>query len=229
MSMNKNAIFRSSSFAIELNNIAVFSNSFQSFFFHDILLKSSVKMFPFPSEEGASKMPSLCSDGAEPKSGPVCADPEVEQVNLNLDYPGRQLGRKVAKLIKDNKLDVEDIQNGVHEIQEREKVAQEVLLQAVDDLRTYKTQRIMIEILEKNFVVREWFWKHLGLEMIHGNQLELTKVIDIIKKLPLSSVRRITRVLIIDNGFIEECLKKKLLVEQKDGTFATRKLEPDAI
>ncbi|KAF7940751.1 uncharacterized protein EAE97_006937 [Botrytis byssoidea] len=39
----------------------------------------------------------------------------------------------------------------------------------------------------------------------------------------------IVRFLICENDLIKESLKKKLLVEEKDGTFATRKFETDAI
>ncbi|TGO45114.1 hypothetical protein BCON_0421g00010 [Botryotinia convoluta] len=133
-----------------------------------LLLKEGVNgrwEFPIPPEQELPNMTSLCSDGAEPKSSSPFTDPEAGHVNSNLvGHPGRQLGRNIAKLIKGNKLDMDDIQNGLHEIEEREKEAQEVLLPAVDNLPVYKAQRIIIEILEKNFVVREWFGDYWGLK-----------------------------------------------------------------
>ncbi|TGO57419.1 hypothetical protein BOTNAR_0201g00050 [Botryotinia narcissicola] len=223
-------IWSSSPIAIELNKTAVFSESFQPFFFHDILLKSGVKMSSLPSEQGASNMTSLRSDGAESKSGSPSTDPEASHADLN--HAGQspcQLGRNIAKLIKDGKVTFKHIQSGLNEIQERERMEQEALIQAFDRLSAYEAQRIVIELLEKNVVIREWFRKHWDLEMIHGNQLEIAKIIDVIKKTSLSNLQDVVRYLISENDLIKERLKKELLVEQKDGTFVTRKFETDAI
>ncbi|THV45508.1 hypothetical protein BGAL_0480g00050 [Botrytis galanthina] len=182
------------------------------------------------SEQGASNMTTLCSDGAEPKSGSPCTDPEAGHANLNLAGQSRcQLGRSIAKLIKDGKVTLKDIHSSLDEIQERETMEQEALFQAFDRLSAYEAHRIVIELLEKNVVVRQWFWKHWSLEIIHGNQLELAKIIDVIKIISLSSLQGSNKYLISENDLIKERLKKKFLVEQKDGTFAIRKLEPDAI
>ncbi|KAF7896119.1 hypothetical protein EAF00_006134 [Botryotinia globosa] len=131
-------------------------------------------MSSLSSEQGASNMSSLPSHGAEPKSGSPCTDPETGHVDLNLAGQSPcQLGRNIAKLIKDGKVTFKHIQSGLNKIQERERMEQEAPIQVFDKLSAYEAPRIVIELLEKNVVIRGWFWKHWNLEMLLGNQLEL--------------------------------------------------------
>lgn len=111
-------------------------------------------------------------------------------------------------------------------MRERKRMEQEALLQAINSLQVCEARRIVIELLEKNVVVKEWFFAPY---MRPGNQLELAIISDIIKTDSLSSLQGSIGCLISEHDLIKERLKKKLLVEQKDGTFAIRKLEPDAI
>ncbi|KAF7882743.1 uncharacterized protein EAF02_006106 [Botrytis sinoallii] len=102
-------------------------------------------------------MTSLSGNGAEPKSSSSSNSLIASRDDLNLAGQSRyKLGRNVARLIKDNKLDMDDIQNGLNEIQERERMAREALLQAVSCLPAYEAERIVIEKLEKNLFFRGW-------------------------------------------------------------------------
>ncbi|KAF7905123.1 uncharacterized protein EAF01_005644 [Botrytis porri] len=108
----------------------------------------------------------------------------------------------------------------------------EALLQVLDCLSLYQAQQIIIEILEKNLVVREWmvtYWRPQMMESGPGNKLYHTKYEKWIEECDVLYLHIIIRRLIIESGFIEESLKKKLLVEQEDGTSAIRKFELDTI
>lgn len=208
-----------------------------------MVFANSQPQFPLPSQQEPSNMTSLSGNGAEPKSGSSSNGLIAGRDDLNLgqynflsfglwqllkirlvDHPGHQYGRKIAKLIKDGKVTHKDIQNGLDEIQERERMAREALVQAVGCLPAYEAERIAIEILEKNLFFRVWFGRYWGPEMMRSgneNELDLTKCINWTKESHLSSLQKLIRSLIIDNGFIEKSLKKKL-VEQKDGSFTSR-------
>ncbi|KAM0141088.1 hypothetical protein ACHAO1_001863 [Botrytis cinerea] len=156
-------------------------------------------------------------------SGSPNISPIANRNYLNPDsQSGCQLGRNIAKLLKDGDVDMMDIKKGLQEIEKRRTAALEVLLQAVEQLSTDKAQRIVMEILDRNAIARDWFEEQGGLKTTPGHTPDREESINLIKTIGVSNLRRVIRVFIIENGFIEEILQKKLLVEQKDGTFTIR-------
>ncbi|KAF7918896.1 hypothetical protein EAE99_001398 [Botrytis elliptica] len=185
-------------------------------------------------------MTSLSGNGAEPKSGSSSNGLIAGRDDLNLgqynflsfglwqllkirlvDHPGHQMEKSPSRIFKAFSMKFK-------RERERERLTQESLLRAVlhavHCLPVHEAQRIVIEVLKKDLQVREWFGRYWGPEMMRSgneNELDLTKCINWIKESHLSSLQKLIRSLIIDNGFIEKSLKKKL-VEQKDGSFTSR-------
>ncbi|KAF5869532.1 uncharacterized protein Bfra_010726 [Botrytis fragariae] len=104
-------------------------------------------------------------------------------------------------------------------------LARVLLFGGIKSLPAYKIQETLMEVLEKNFVVREWFEKHWGLKMIE-KKLDRTGLIRWFKECHPLFLQSIIRNLIFENELIDELLKRKFLIEQKNGTFAPRKFKP---
>ncbi|KAF7946546.1 hypothetical protein EAE96_009543 [Botrytis aclada] len=159
-----------------------------------------------------------------PNIGPIASQ---EDVNL-VDQPGRQLGKDIAKLIKDSKVTMNNIQHGLCDIEEEEQKIRILSFGVLKSLAAYTIQQILTEVLEKNLVVREWFEKKWGLKMIEDGtrtKLDHAAFACWFKERHPLSIQSIIRDLCFGNELIMELLKKKLLVEQEDGTFAIRELE----
>ncbi|TEY78608.1 hypothetical protein BOTCAL_0047g00330 [Botryotinia calthae] len=132
----------------------------------------------------------------------------------------------------DNEVTMNDVETGLVEIQNEEEKMRILLFEAISSLPASKIHGMLMVILEKNLVFREWSEKHWNSKMIESGtekKLDRTRFLNWIKKFDDFNLYLITRNLIWQNETIEELFKKKLLVEQKDGTFAIRKFELDAI
>ncbi|ESZ92574.1 hypothetical protein SBOR_7034 [Sclerotinia borealis F-4128] len=157
------------------------------------------------------------SGRADIESGLTSMAPSAGPADLtSADLSGNHLGKVIANLIKDNKVDMT-----VHKL----------VVEAVELLPKYKLQEIINDLFEDNRLVQTWFHSEFKSRSVIA-EAKIWPHCDKVTKFAISPsyitmFHNAVIKLVRGNKLIIEGLKDKLLIKQEDGTFAIRKFAPD--